>query len=434
MKPYTYIRWLTYIGLLAIITLQCIWLYTTCNLIQQDIQKECNRILNKALYTEVNRTSKYIPEGKEITGGPLNDSLPSITFLYDGLHQLGIEYSIHEIDSIVKIELRKENILSDYTILSINPKTGYIYEKSNDCKLVQAGIIQSNVIPTRLDSSYGIQIVLNSPYLYIIKRMGLLLLSTVMLAVFVISCIAFQIKIIIRINKISQIREDFSYAMVHDMKTPLSTILTALSFLHGGKLDNKPETKEKFFNVAKEEANRLLTLTNKVLTISKLENKKLEISHECIMLEPIFDKLSEKYKIKSSKPVTFVFNFQIKEIYADAEYIEEVFSNMIDNSIKYSKERVTIKISSLNNNLYDIIRICDDGLGISENDQRNIFDKYERAAASRKSRKKLASGFGLGLNFVQQVIEAHKGRIIVNSIENEFTEFIIYLPQIIKKL
>lgn len=434
MKPYTYIRWLTYIGLLAIITLQCVWLYTTCNLIQQDIQKECNRILNKALYTEVNRTSKYIPEGKEIAGGPLNDSLPSITFLYDGLHQLGIEYSIHEIDSIVKIELRKENILSDYTILSINPKTGYIYESSNDCNLVQVGIIQSNVIPTRLDSSYGIQIVLNSPYLYIIKRMGLLLLSTVMLAVFVISCIAFQIKIIIRINKISQIREDFSYAMVHDMKTPLSTILTALSFLHGGKLDNKPETKEKFFNVAKEEANRLLTLTNKVLTISKLENKKLEISHECIMLEPIFDKLSEKYKIKSSKPVTFVFNFQIKEIYADAEYIEEVFSNMIDNSIKYSKERVTIKISSLNNNLYDIIRICDDGLGISENDQRNIFDKYERAAASRKSRKKLASGFGLGLNFVQQVIEAHKGRIIVNSIENEFTEFIIYLPQIIKKL
>ncbi len=75
----------------TIITLQCVWLYTTCNLIQQDIQKECNRILNKALYTEVNRISKYIPEGKEIAGGPLNDSLPSITFLYDGLHQLGIE-------------------------------------------------------------------------------------------------------------------------------------------------------------------------------------------------------------------------------------------------------------------------------------------------------------------------------------------------------
>lgn len=433
MIQYKYIRWFTYIGLLAIITLQCIWLYTTYNLIKQDIQDECNRILNNALYAEVNRVSQYIPDGKEIAGGTQNDSVPSITYLYDGLYQLGIKYSIQEIDSIVGMQLRERKIFSDYTILSINPETHSIYEKSNDCKLFQFGTIQSSIIPTRLDFSYGIQIALNSPYLHIIKSLGLLLILTVILVVFVISCIAYQISIIVRINKISQIREDFSYAMVHDMKTPLSTILTALSFLHGGKLDNKPETKEKFFNIAKEEANHLLTLTNKVLTISKLENNKLEMSLEKIMLEPMFDRLSEKFRVKSLKPVFFEFDFQVNEIYADAEYIEEVFSNMIDNSIKYSKERANIKISSSSNNLYNIIKICDDGLGISEKDLRNIFDKYERAAASR-SRKKQTAGFGLGLNLVQQIIEAHNGRIIVNSIKGEFTEFIIYLPQIIENL
>lgn len=433
MIQYKYIRWFTYIGLLAIITLQCIWLHTTYNLIKQDIQDECNRILNNALYAQVNRVSQYIPDGKEIAGGTQNDSVPSITYLYDGLYQLGIKYSIQEIDSIVGMQLRERKIFSDYTILSINPETHSIYEKSNDCKLFQFGIIQSSIIPTRLDFSYGIQIALNSPYLHIIKRLGLLLILTVLLVVFVISCIAYQIRIIVRINKISQIREDFSYAMVHDMKTPLSTILTALSFLQGGKLDNKPETKEKFFNIAKEEANHLLTLTNKVLTISKLENNKLEMSLEKIMLEPMFDRLSEKFRVKSLKPVFFEFDFQVNEIYADAEYIEEVFSNMIDNSIKYSKERVNIKISSSSNDLYNIIKICDDGLGISEKDLRNIFDKYERVAASR-SRKKQTAGFGLGLNFVQQVVEAHNGRIIVNSIKGEFTEFIIYLPQIIENL
>lgn len=433
MKSYTYIRWLTYIGLLAIITLQCVWLYTTCNLIQQDIQKECNRILNKALYTEVNRISKYIPEGKEIAGGPLNDSLPSITFLYDGLHQLGIEYSIHKIDSIVKNELRKENILSDYTILSINPKTGYIYESSNDCKLVQVGIIQSNIIPTRLDSSYGIQIALNSPYLHIIKRMGLLLLSTVMLSVFVIFCIAFQIKIIISINKISQIREDFSYAMVHDMKTPLSSILSALNFLQGGRLDNKPEMKEKFFNIAKDEADHLLTLTNKILTISKLENNKLEMNCEMVTLKPLLLKISEKFMAKSPKPVTFKLDLETESIYADAEYIEEVFCNMIDNSIKYSKDSVDINISSSENSKYSIIKIYDNGLGMNDDDQLKIFNKYERVYAGSK-KKTYASGFGLGLNFVQQVVEAHKGKIIVNSVEGEFTEFVIYLPLILKEL
>ena len=93
-----------------------------------------------------------------------------------------------------------------------------------------------------------------------------------------------------------------------------------------------------------------------------------------------------------------------------------------------------IRISSSKNNLYSIIKIYDNGLGIPEKDQRSIFNKYERAAAGSRSRRKKVSGFGLGLNFVQQVIEAHKGKIFVNSIEGEFTEFIIYLPLMVKEL
>ncbi len=413
MKHFSYIRWFTFISLLAIITLQFIWLYNTYKLIQQDIQKECNNILDNALYTEINLASKHIPEGTEITGGPQNDSISSMTYLYDGLHKLGIQYSIHEIDSIIGIQLKERNIYSEFVILSINPKNQIIYEKSNNHNLSQLGIIKSNIIPTRIDFSYGIQMMLDSPYIYIIGRMGLLLISTIILVIFVISCIAYQIRIIARINKISQIREDFSYAMVHDMKTPLTTIFTALSFLHSGRLDDKPETKEKFFNVAKEEADRLLTLTNKLLTISKLENKKMKMECEKIALEPMLVRLADKFKVKSHKPVSFEFDLQTPEIYADAEYIEEAFSNLIDNSIKYSKERVDIRISSSRNDLYSIIKIYDNGLGISEKDQRSIFNKYERAAAGSRSRRKKASGFGLGLNFVQQVIESHKGKIFV---------------------
>lgn len=104
MKHFSYIRWFTLISLLAIITLQSIWLYNTYKLIQQDIQKECNNILDNALYTEINLASEYIPEGKEITGGPQNDSISSMTYLYDGLYKLGIHYSIYEIDSIVEVQ------------------------------------------------------------------------------------------------------------------------------------------------------------------------------------------------------------------------------------------------------------------------------------------------------------------------------------------
>lgn len=229
-------------------------------------------------------------------------------------------------------------------------------------------------------------------------------------------------------NKISQIREDFSYAMVHDMKTPLTTIFTALNFLHSGRLDNKPDKKEKYFQIAESEAEHLLKLTNKILTLSKLENSQLEMRKERVLVEPLVDKLIDKFTAKSQKPVTFIKELQQPEVYADEEYLEEMLSNLIDNALKYSKEQVEITIGSSSNNNYTLLKVHDNGLGISDKDQKTIFNKYERAAAGRNSRKNGTAGFGLGLNFVMQTVEAHKGKIIVNSLEGEFTEFTLFLP------
>ena len=229
-------------------------------------------------------------------------------------------------------------------------------------------------------------------------------------------------------NKISQIREDFSYAMIHDMKTPLSTIMMVQDMLKSGRLEGKPEIKNKYMNIAESETDHLFALTNKILTISKLENHKLEMNKTEVELTPIIEKLTEKFKAKAQKPVNFTISMQAKTAYADNDYLSEVLSNLIDNAIKYSKESVEINITAEESERYTILKVRDNGMGISEADQKVIFQKYERAAAAKRSRKNGASGFGLGLNFVDQVIKAHEGRIFVNSTEGEFTEFTIYLP------
>lgn len=254
--------------------------------------------------------------------------------------------------------------------------------------------------------------------------MGILLVSTTILLIFVVFCIIYQVRIISKMNKISQIREDFSYAMVHDMKTPLSTIMMVQDMLKSGRLEGKPEIKNKYMNIAQSETEHLFALTNKILTISKLENHKLEMNKIEVELTPIIEKLTEKFKAKAQKPVNFIISLQTKTAYADNDYL----GNLIDNAIKYSKESVEISISSEESERYTILKVRDNGLGISEADQKVIFQKYERAAAAKRSRKNGASGFGLGLNFVDQVIKAHEGRIFVNSTEGEFTEFTIYLP------
>ena len=430
-----------FIGIIAIIALQMLWLYNTYTALEKNLYKECNTILLKAIRREISIRFQEAPKGTEIVGTSIhsdmrkNELAPEIVSINEGLSNIGLEISLKKINSIVSDMLKKTDLLCPFLINKIDIKSQKVLSSSGfNGNIHDWGIMKSKIIPITSDLSQGIQLVIISPYRIFLRQMGLLIIATIIILIFVIGCIIYQIKIINRINKISQIREDFSYAMVHDMKTPLTTIFTALSFLHSGRLDDKPETKEKFFNVAKEEADRLLTLTNKLLTISKLENKKMKMECEKIALEPMLVRLADKFKVKSHKPVSFEFDLQTPEIYADAEYIEEVFSNLIDNSIKYSKERVGIRISSSKNNLYSIIKIYDNGLGIPEKDQRSIFNKYERAAAGSRSRRKKVSGFGLGLNFVQQVIEAHKGKIFVNSIEGEFTEFIIYLPLMVKEL
>lgn len=116
-------------------------------------------------------------------------------------------------------------------------------------------------------------------------------------------------------------------------------------------------------------------------------------------------------------------------MFADEEYLNEVFYNLIDNSIKYSKSTVYIEITSYRVENGVNIRVKDNGMGISKEDQQIIFDKFERASASKRTfTKGGASGFGLGLNYVLHVLEAHHGMVTVDSELGKYTEFTIFLP------
>lgn len=414
--------WITSISIVVMLLLQITWLYNTYILIQTGIREKISEIIESSLKKEVNVIALNLPEGVEIIGGPEGEAISQCTYLYDGLLKLGIEFSSDRIDSIASLLLREENLNCEFTIRYLDTKRDNVNNEDD------IFVIKSDIIPLKLDLSKGVQLVLRNPYMVILQRMVLLIVATLMMASFIVFCIIYQLSIISHMNKIFKIREDFSYALIHDMKNPLSTIFTTLNFLHTGRLDDKPEKREKYFRIAEGEVDHLLTLTNKVLTVSKLEQHKLDMQKEKIELPPMIDKLVDKFTAKADKPIRFIKDLQATEVYADAEYLEEVLDNLIDNAVKYSKENVEITLSSSCNGRHTFLRVHDNGIGISDKDQKVIFNKYERGAAGRRKRKQGASGFGLGLNFVQQVVEAHGGNIFVNSIEGEFTEFVISLP------
>ena len=239
-----------------------------------------------------------------------------------------------------------------------------------------------------------------------------------------------QVGIIRRQDKLAQMREDFSYAMIHDMKSPLTTLLIGLRTLRSGRLDDKPEKKERHFEVLEQEAGHLLELTNRVLTLSKLESGRLILDLDEVELPPLVEGLMRTFEAKAAKPVTFRTDLQAETIYADKEYLKEALSNLMDNALKYSKpEGVEVLVASHRENGYVHIRVRDNGIGIPLSAQRTIFGKFERVLPKDKGEGKKVSGFGLGLNYVMNVVREHGGYVGVESVPGKFSEFTISLPE-----
>ena len=429
-KNILFITILSVVGLIGAMALQMIWINNSYELIKNDIKNEGYATIEKALEEEGNMRFGQTPKGTRIKSGPTNDTIPPMTYFYEQLSDMGYPMSLHDLDSITAELLTQNRLGNQYYIDIINLRTGEKINGIGTQKEPSFMAIKPKYFPIRSDYTQVVQLIITNPNKTFLERMGLMLAGTFIIMLLVIVCISYQVRFISCFEKIFQIREDFSYAMIHDMKTPLTSIIMALKFLRSGKLDNRQEMKNKYFDIAENEADHLLTLTNKVLTISKLENHKLEMNKTEVELTPIIEKLTEKFKAKSQKTVNFITDIKAETAYADAEYLEEVLSNLIDNSIKYSGESVEIRISIARDDRYTVLKVHDNGFGISDKDIHLIFRKYERASAVKRNRRNGTSGFGLGLNFVDQVVEAHHGKIFVSSIEGEFTEFTIYLPLI----
>lgn len=252
--------------------------------------------------------------------------------------------------------------------------------------------------------------------------------GTILALVVLLYGIRKQIDIIHRQDELAQMREDFSYAMIHDMKNPISSISMGLKVLRSGKVGNKPGEQERHFDILESESQHLLALTNKVLAISKLEHEELLLEKDWIELRPLLETLVDTFTAKAEKPISFTLRLEEAGVYADEEYLMEAVSNLIDNAIKYSKDTIEIQISSSLNNGYTQIKVRDNGIGIPLAAQRTIFDKFERVVSKSKGSAKKVSGFGLGLNYVMNVTRAHGGYVSVESKEGRYSEFTLSLP------
>ena len=419
-------------ALIAILLIQMFWMWNTYNINARQLGKEYDEILKKTIALELDKTNRcdsFFESGDTVAYSNIyNSTLSLYDAIYKKSHQdANIDTLTIIADSIIKAEKLPFRI----DINKVNMKTGQVIEGKNINSNIFPFLeeVKTNILPVRLDYSVGFQMTITNGSIYIIRHNWVLLLISILISIVIILSLIDQINYIDEQERVRLLREDFSYAMVHDMKSPLTSIIMGTKYLHSGVLEKKPEMKEKYFCIVEDEAQHLLALINRLLTISKLEHGKLHIQKAEVNLETMIEDVVDKYKAKSAKPIHITTRLGATTALADEEYLKEAISNLVDNATKYSKEEINIQISTLENDKNVYIKVFDEGIGIAKSELKTIFNRFERAAEHERDARKTRGGFGIGLNYVLQVINAHGGKISVKSEKDKWSEFTISLPK-----
>lgn len=417
-------------AMVAVMLLLGLYMWMTYRSEVRDISERAGNQLPWAMFYESYNRAEILSEGDTLSLPQLRGDLSlvsSVEGMNDVLsHKYNSEVSLDTLALYVDSLLSVINLDRNFTILEVDKKGKTLRSNNN---LMTPASLKTRVFSIRRDQSRGIQLALNNPYPTLARRLSPLFLASAIILILFGAILLRLLRYLDEQKMMADLRNDFSYAMVHDMKSPLSSIIMGSRFLHSGKVDDKPEIKEKYFSIIEGEANHLLALVNKLLTISKLENKKLILHKQDVNLESIIDDVVEKAKTKTDKPLDFTVDLLVKHVLADEQYLSEAISNLVDNAIKYSKDEINISITTQNSDKYVLLKVRDNGIGISKEDQRIIFDKFGRAAIHEQNRKGGVSGFGLGLNYVDQVMQAHGGKVTVSSEKDQYAEFTLFIPK-----
>ena len=223
-------------------------------------------------------------------------------------------------------------------------------------------------------------------------------------------------------------RKDFIAHLSHEFKTPLTTIKSYSEMLVDGEI-NKVETKKEFYNIINIEADRLASLVQNLLSISRMEMGNLTINKALVNTDSLIkDSFAAIETAANNKNIFLEKNISENSpsLVGDKELLKVAIINILNNAVKYTPENGKVTFSHYDQNGFIIFDVTDTGYGISEEDLPNIFDKAYR---SQDPHVRETSGSGLGLAITQEIIQLHGGEIEVNSESGRGTNFAIKLPR-----
>jgi two-component system phosphate regulon sensor histidine kinase PhoR len=264
---------------------------------------------------------------------------------------------------------------------------------------------------------------------HVFRQVWLPISSSLVFILVIVLCFYYAIRVILRQKALSDTKNDFINNMTHEFKTPLATVSLAVEALQDPELSNQETFRGRYLGIIKEENKRLVGQVEKVLQAAALDknefNLKLEPLHLPGLIQACIDQIGLQVESRGGK-IELLVELQDPYLEGDHFHLSHIFNNLLDNATKYSPSNPTIRVTVKEQGESVTIHLQDQGIGMSREAVKKIFDKFYRVPTGNVHDVK---GFGLGLSYVKTMVEAHKGTISVQSEPGKGSTFTINLPK-----
>ena len=333
-----------------------------------------------------------------------------------------IEASLSE-----KLSSRGVGIPFEYAVYEMGHKPVFSSENFNEYE--QSRYFRRSLFPSSVFNRFVyISVYFPGERELLRKSMGIMGGSSLTITLFIIIMFSLTLYIMFKQKRLSEMKNDFVNNMTHELKTPISTISLASQMLNDRSIPDEQKNLGHISRIIQTESRQLGYQVERVLQMAIFDHGELKLKSEAVDLHDIIETVAQNFLLQMDKrggKLEFHPEADQSVITGDLMHLTNVISNLMENALKYTNRNPEITISTLNENSYLVVSVADNGIGISKEDQKRIFDKFFRVPTGNIHNVK---GFGLGLSYVKLIVEGHGGTIKIKSEPTVGSRFDIHLP------
>lgn len=267
------------------------------------------------------------------------------------------------------------------------------------------------------------------PSTAILQSMRIMLLLQLLSVAILAATIIYLLRTLFRAKEIDRIRRDLTHNISHELKTPIAAAYTAIEVLRTlPELAEQNNVRNEYLDISLGELTRLSSMVEEILRTSTEEFATAELRIEECNIASMIERIRQSFDLKyNARNIAWHINVENGcAVVGDSFYLEGAISALADNAIKYSTDTPTVIINATTKSGYTYISVRDSGIGIAQDELRHIFNKFYRVVSGDKYS---TSGYGIGLYYVQNIIQRHNGSIEVESALGKGSCFTIKLPR-----